>query len=133
NPWLVAAQSYATDIKLWREGEDVVVPEDGLDFGEVGFREIGAGIGGAIVYAADFERQRVGLGGNDKICPEGGEFGGEAIANVQGHAECSSDNGHAESEGRDRQHLAARAARDGVGDESGEHEKSFQLSVFSCQ
>ena len=102
NPWLVAAQSYATDIKLRCEGDDVVVPEDGLDFREVGLREIGAGIGGAIVYAADFEGQRVSLRGNNKICAEGGEFGSEAIANVEGHAECSSDNGHAESEGRDR-------------------------------
>src|SRR5882724_11396001 len=103
NPRLVAArQSYATDIKLWREGDDVVVPEDRLDFGEVGFREIGAGIGGTIVYTADFERQRVSLRRHNKICAEGGEFGGEAIADVQGYAECSSDNGHTESEGRDR-------------------------------
>ena len=90
------------NVECRSERDDVVVPEDGLDFGEIGFREVGTGIGGTIVYAADFERQRVSLRGNDKICAERGEFGSEAIANVEGHAECSSDNGHAESEGRDR-------------------------------
>jgi len=102
------------------ERDDVVVPEDGLDFGQVGFREVRAGIGGTIVYAADFERQRVSLRGSDKICTEGGEFGCEAIANVEGHAERGSDNCHSERERCKRQQLAMRASREGVGDEAGE-------------
>src|SRR4029077_16584869 len=68
------------------ERDDVVVPEDGFDFGEVGFREVRAGVDGAIVDTADFERQRIGLRRNNEICAERREFGGEAIANVEGNA-----------------------------------------------
>ena len=47
-------QCFDPNLKNGREGDDVVVPEDGFDFGEVGFGEVRAGVYGAVVYATDF-------------------------------------------------------------------------------
>ena len=103
------------------ESDDVVVPEDGFDFGKVSFREIRAGIDGAIVYAADFERKRIGLRCDDKICAERCEFGGKAIADVERDAKRGGNDGHTEGECGKSQHLAARTASERVGDKAGEH------------
>ena len=39
------------------EGDDVVAPENGFEFAEVGFGQVGAGVDGAIIDAANFERK----------------------------------------------------------------------------
>ena len=91
----VIIQLHAEVFQNGGEGDDVVVPEDGFDFGEAGFGEVGAGVDGAVVHATDFERERVGLGRYNKICAEGAKFGGEAIADVEGDAERRGDYSHA--------------------------------------
>ena len=48
-----------------RETHDVVVPENGLEFWQAGFRQIRARIHGAVIRAANFERQRIGLRRDD--------------------------------------------------------------------
>src|SRR5215471_7326146 len=109
------------DFQNWRESDDVVVPEDGLDFGEIGFGEIGAGVDRAVVNATDFERQRISFRRNEQIGAEATEFAGQAVADVERDAEGGGSNGHAKSECGAREELAARAAREGVGDEAKEH------------
>ncbi len=59
--WFRQNRCFDLDFQNWGEGGDVVVPENGFDFGEVGFGEIGAGIGWAEIDAADFQRERIGF------------------------------------------------------------------------
>ena len=58
---------------------------------------------------------------HDKIRAERTKFGGEAISDVKRNAEAGSHDRHAKSERGNRKEFAARAACDGVGDESYEH------------
>jgi len=44
-----------------RETHDVVPPENRLELAEIGFRQIGARVYRAIIDAANFQRQRIGL------------------------------------------------------------------------
>src|SRR5215813_549572 len=85
-------------LQLRSEGDDVVVPENGFDFGKIGFGEIGAGVGGAIIYAADFEGERIGLRCDDEICAKRSEFRSEAVADVERNAQCGGDDSHAKRE-----------------------------------
>ncbi len=65
--------------------------------------------------------------GHNEVCAEGGEFGREAIANIEGDTERRRNNRHTKRERCQREQLAMRASREGVGDEAGEHGESFQL------
>jgi hypothetical protein len=53
------------DVEEGSEAKDVVAPKDGFNFAEVGFADVSAFVDGAIINAADFKRERIGLRADD--------------------------------------------------------------------
>ena len=84
------------------------MPENGLEFGQVGFREIGTSVDRAIIHAANFEWQRIRLRRNDEICAQAAEFSGKAVTDIERHAQRGRSHGHAERQRRPGQELMAR-------------------------
>jgi hypothetical protein len=105
----------------WCEADDIVTPENCFDFAQVLLGKICAGINGTIIDTTNFERQRIGLRGDEEISSQGAKFMGEAIADVERNAEGCGDDGHAKSQSRAGEQLAAGTASKGIGNEAKEH------------
>src|SRR2546422_11460397 len=67
--------------------DDVVPPENRLEFAEGRFGQVGAFADRAIVHAADFERERVGLRSDEQVRTDAAELAGEAVADIESDAE----------------------------------------------
>src|SRR6266403_715783 len=108
--------------KDWCERNDVIMPENSFQLRQVGFGEVRAGVHGAIVDTADFERQRIGLRRDKKICTETAKFFCQPVPYIERYAQRRGGHAHAESQRRAGEKLVARASSKGIGNKSQEHE-----------
>ena len=96
--------------QLGADPGDVVGPEDGFEFGEVGLVEVGVAGGGLDVDAADFYVEVGGFGGDDDVGAVDGQFFVDAVADGGGEGEHGGDGGGAEQDRDAGEHLAAALA-----------------------
>ena len=116
-----AVKNFGGNFQHWREADNIVAPKNCFDFAEIVLGKVGAGVHRTIIDAANFEGKRVGLRSDEEIRAEGAKFMRETIANIERNAEGGGDHGHAESESRAGEQLAARAASKRIGNEAEEH------------
>ena len=109
------------DGELGADAGDVVGPEDGFELVEVGLAEVGVAGGGLDVYAADFDVEVGGPGGDDDVGAVDGEFFVDAVADGGGEGEHGGDGGGSEQDGDAGEELAAALAAEGFEQESEEH------------
>ncbi len=109
------------NIEKRSEAENIVAPENHFDLAEVGFLQVGAFVDGAIVDAADFERQGIGLRSDQQIRAQAAKFARHAVAHFESHGESGGGDGHADHESRRSQNFAARIANEGLSHQAREH------------
>src|SRR6266404_609095 len=114
-------QSLGTDLKNRGKRDDVVVPEDGLEFWKVGLGKIRARVYRAIVHPADFERQRIGLRRNEKIRSQAAELFCQPVPHIERNTQRRGGYAHTESQRRPGEKLVSRASSKGIGNKSQEH------------
>src|SRR5258708_9608864 len=86
------------------------MPENGLELAEVGFGQVSAGIDGAVVHTANFERKRVRLRRHEEIRAQAAEFFRQTVADIERHTQRGGGYSHAEGQRPPRQALVAWAA-----------------------
>src|SRR5690349_17678604 len=84
------------DIKEWREAEDVVSPEDCLEFGQVRDSKICAFAHRAVIHSANFNGKSVGSGRNKQVRAEAAKFARKLLADVYRHGNCCSRDRHSD-------------------------------------
>ena len=92
-----------------------------LSLPEIRFGQIRALVHGAVIDAADFERQRVRLRRDEQIRAQAAKFPREAVAHFERNGKRRRRHGHADDQRCGRQHLAARIADEGFAYEAGKH------------
>src|SRR5207249_9705015 len=94
----------------WTEAHNIVVPENGLQFWQVCFRQVSARIHRPEVHAANLQWQRIRLRRHHKIRAQTPEFFRQPVAHIQRHAQGRSDYSHAQRQRRPGKELMARTA-----------------------
>ena len=94
-------------VQVRGKGDDVVPPEDFFQLGERRFLNIGAFRHGAIINAADLNRQRIRRWGDYNVGPQGSQFPAHLVADIERHMQHGGGNGCSQG---DRQHGPQGAA-----------------------
>src|SRR5258705_4025287 len=106
------------------------IPENGLELAEVGLGQVSAGIDGAVVHTANFERKRVRLRRHEEIRAQGAEFFRQTVADIERHTQRGGGYSHAEGQRRPGQELVAWAESKRIGNECPKT-KCAELFCFS--
>ncbi len=114
-------EHHAVHVHFGADGGDVVGPEDGAEFGEVGLVEVRIAGGGGDVDAADVDGEARGLRGDDDVGAVDGELVVDAVADGGGEGEHGGDGGGAEQDGEAGEEFAAALAAEGLEEEAEEH------------
>ena len=93
------------NIEKWSKAENIVAPENRFQLAEVRFLQICAFVNRAVIDAANFNGQRIGLRRNQQIRAQAAKFARHAVAHFERDGQRRRRHGHSHDQRRRGQNL----------------------------